>query len=417
MKKKIGLFFAILALVLAGVTCQFPDGTPTPVDVTDTLETGTASETVTEEVTETETPVETMESTETKTLEATETEEATPSLPVVSSPEIISITMFTATRGWAVTQDRDYLLYTADGGQTWLDATPSGITSLNIQPFFLDENTAWFSTNSTTSGTLYHTQDSGVTWTTSTLPFIRASYFFLNMNDGFALVSLDAAAGSHYVAIYQTMDGGETWSEVFTHVPAESKSLPESGTKNGITFLDVNYGWIGGSIPMTDYFYLYTTSDGGATWSQETDISLPGIYADLYLDVWQPFFVNSTVGYLPIRAGATDSTIYLLFYRSSDGGQTWTYQSAVQDGSAVNFYSIDGGWMAAGTNLLHTTDGGSTWSPAATSGIGSGEFILDVDFTDGQHGWVVATPDESTYTPLKLYRTTDGGTTWTQLLP
>ncbi len=435
MKNKIQLVLVVLVLTLAVLSCQLPwEPETTPVGVTET----SASETETEEIVETETeaeteivveteteaPLETEEITETEAPEVTESEEATPSLPVFPSPEILNIAMFTTTRGWAVTQDRNYLLFTADGGETWLDATPSGlhplpsgITSLSIQPFFLDEHTAWFTPNSTTSGTLYHTQDSGVTWTATALPFLNARYFFLNLNAGFAIVDLGAGAGSHYVAIYRTMDGGGTWTEVFAHEPGESKSLPESGTKNGLTFLDLNYGWVGGSIPMTDYFHFYMTSDGGATWSQETDISLPAIYADVFLDVWQPFFMNNTVGYLPIRAMATDGMVYLMVYRSSDDGQTWTYQNAVQDGSAVDFYSIDGGWMAAGTGLFHTTDGGAAWSPASTSGIAAGEVILKVNFVDGQHGWVVTTPDESTYIPLNLYRTTDGGTTWTQLVP
>jgi len=435
MKKKYGLLLAVTALVLAGLSCQLPWETETtPVGVTVTSASETVPEIETEEVIETETEMETEteteafleteEITETEAPEVTESEEATPSLPVFSSPEIFSIAMFTPTQGWAMTRDGNYLLFTADGGQTWLDATPSGlhplpsgITSLSIQPFFLDEQSAWFTPNSTTSGTLYHTQDSGVTWTATTLPFLNARYFFLNLNAGFALVDLGAGAGSHYVAIYRTMDAGGTWTEVFAHEPGESKSLPESGTKNGLTFLDVNYGWVGGSIPMTDHFHFYTTSDGGATWSQETDISLPAIYADVFLDVWQPFFMNNTVGYLPIRAMATDGTVYLMVYRSSDGGQTWSFKNAVPDGSAMDFYSIDGGWMAADTGLFHTTDGGAAWSPASIGGIAAGEVILKVDFADGQHGWVVTTPDESTYIPLKLYRTIDGGTTWMQLVP
>jgi photosystem II stability/assembly factor-like uncharacterized protein len=330
--------------------------------------------------------------------------------------------MFTPTEGWAVTQDGNYLLVTVDGGGTWLDATPavlhplpSGITSLSINPFFLDKSTAWFTP--TNSGMLYLTQDSGMNWTTTALPFDNARYFFLNLSNGFALVDLGAGAGSYYVALYKTTDGGATWIEVFTHEPGESKSLPESGAKSEITFLDISHGWIGGTIPMTDHFYLYFTTDGGATWAQETDISLPGMFAGSYLDVQQPFFVNNTVAYLPIRALTSGGDNYMLIYRSADSGQTWTFQNSVQDGRKIDFYAIDTGWVAAAMHLYLTLDGGATWSPASTNGIPAAEYILNVDFVDGQHGWVLTTPDNSTWVPLKFYRTSNGSANWTQLLP
>jgi len=429
MRKKISVIFAGLALLVAIISCRPPweEGiTPVGVTVTSVIEETSETETavVTDLETETETPIETEESAETEEPEITDTEETPISLSPVAGPEFSGITMFTTIKGWAVTQDRNMLLTTVDGGETWLDATPDdlstlpdGYTTLSIRPFFLDEYAAWFTPNSANGSMLYHTQDSGVTWTVTPLPFINARYYFLDLSTGYALVDLGAGAGSHYVALFLTMDGGATWTEVFAHEPGESKCLPESGTKGAMTFLNTNTGWIGGNIPMTDYFHLYMTSDGGATWSQVTDISLPVTYTDVFLDVWSPFFMNDDVGYLPVNALTTDTTFYLLIYRTSDSGQTWTYQNAVQDGNAVDFFSIDGGWMAAGTGLLRTTDGGANWTPMPAGGIGAGEVILDVDFVDGQHGWVVTTPNESTYTPLIFYRTTDGGTTWTQLLP
>jgi photosystem II stability/assembly factor-like uncharacterized protein len=48
-------------------------------------------------------------------------------------------------------------------------------------------------------------------------------------------------------------------------------------------------------------------------------------------------------------------------------------------------------------------------------GIPAGTFFLDVEFVDSQHGWVVTTPDGDTWEPLELYRTTDGGASWTVL--
>jgi len=332
--------------------------------------------------------------------------------------------MFTSTEGWAVTRDEDHLLRTIDGGDSWIDATPSGLdvvlsgyTTLGIRPFFLDAETAWFTPNATAGGVLYHTLDGGVNWTSTALPFERASYYFVDLSLGFALVDLGAGAGSHYVAVHRTEDGGATWTVVFTHEPGESKSLREGGSKNGVTFLDIDHGWIGGNIPMEDHFYLYYTVDGGTNWALETDISLPSTYAGSWLDVEQPFFVTSTSGYLPVRATAPDDNRYLLIYRSDDSGATWTFQNGIQDGRWVDFYSPDEGIIAAPTALYQTVDGGLTWTLVTTPGIPVGEFFLKVDFVDSLHGWALTTPDDSTWEPLNFYRTIDGGASWDQLLP
>jgi photosystem II stability/assembly factor-like uncharacterized protein len=349
---------------------------------------------------------------------------------VVTDPIIFNFTFFTPTRGWATTQNGNNILVTVDGGQTWLDATPSAVAlpptssaTLSLSPFYLDENTAWVSPGNfgSGSGTIYHTQDGGVTWSETPTSFDNARYFFLDASSGYALVDLGAGAGSQYVAIYQTTDGGVNWTEVFTHEPGESKSLPESGHKAGITFLDLNHGWIGGDIPMTDYFYFYYTTDGAAAWAQETDITLPAEYSGSFLEVRQPIFVGGAAGYLPVRVLTVDSDFYLLIYRTDDGGQTWVFQGAVegavQGNDGVSFYAPDSGWIAAGTSLYHSTDNGLTWSPMASSGIPASETLLKVDFVDAEHGWVLGTPDSSTWSPLNFYRTTDGGATWTKLLP
>ncbi|MFN2302414.1 MAG: WD40/YVTN/BNR-like repeat-containing protein [Anaerolineales bacterium] len=284
-------------------------------------------------------------------------------------------------------------------------------------PFFRDALTAWFTPFNPSGGMLYRTLDGGLTWDEFPVPFDNASYYFLDLSMGYGLVSLGAGAGSHYVALYRTVDGGMTWTEVFSHEPGESKSLPESGTKNGITFSGVDYGWIGGTIPMTDYFYLHYTEDGGITWSLETDIALPETFSNVMLDVWQPIFINASTAYLPVRALGVDSDSYLLIYRSNDYGQTWTFQNFVEDGRAVDFISVEEGWIAGDLALYHTVDGGITWSSVPAAGIPAGTYFINIDFVDEQHGWTLTTPDNSTWEPLIFYRTTDGGANWEQLLP
>jgi len=402
MKTKYLVILSLLILLLAMWACTLPQET-TPEPETEV---------------ETEIPISTITET------ATATEPVTSSLPIYPDPVIFTFSMHTATQGWAVTRDGNRLLVTIDGGETWLDATPPGlhplptdISSLGIRPFFLNQSTAWFNPFTTSTGTLYHTQDGGETWTSTPTPFDNASYFFLDENMGYGLIGLGAGAGSHYVALYRTLDSGMTWTEMFTHEPGESKTLPEGGSKNGITFRDVDSGWVGGSIPMNDYFYFHKTTDGGVTWSLETDIALPAAYAGSFLDVWQPVFVDTTSAYLPVRAVLSGDDLPLLIYRSYDSGESWVFRSAVVNGNAVDFVGVDEGFAAADSGFFHTTDGGLNWSALSTSGITAGSFFLKVDFVDSLHGWALTTPDDYTWEPLEFYRTEDGGATWVQLLP
>ncbi len=354
----------------------------------------------------------------------TETTPPLPEPPAVSNAEIFGFHMVTPNWGWAVTRDQNRLLITADGGQTWLDVTPPGLEALpegwvshGIRPFFLDEETAWLMPNTGEEGLLYHTRDGAETWMIASPPFDNATFEFIDQNTGYALVGLGVGAGSHYVAIYRTQDGGQTWTQVFTHEPGQIKSLPNSGSKHGLTFKDVNHGWIGGAIPMDDYFYLFYTEDGGSTWAQAAEIALPGEFAGSMLEVWQPAFVEASTAFLPVRAYPPGGGIHLLLYASEDGGETWAFRGAVADGESVDFVSPHLGWLAAGSMLFHTVDGGVTWSALSAEGIDIAEVFLRVDFVDQQHGWVLTTPSSDTWEPLKHYRTEDGGASWSLLAP
>lgn len=415
MKAKLITIIWMCVMLLAILACQVPSGSePTTTDRIQPSSDEPSVPAPTDLAIEPETSTQPI---------LTPTGEMLPLLPVFSNPEIFELVMFTPTHGWAVTQDQDHLLITEDGGSTWLDATPpdlsslpSGYNTLGIEPYYLDENTAWFTPTSDAGGLLYHTQDGGISWTSTPVPFVFAHYDFLDLYTGYALVDLGAGAGSHYIAIYRTLDGGASWTLSFTHEPGESKSLREGGTKNGITFRNIDYGWIGGSIPMDNYVYLFYTEDGGVTWMEETDIAIPGIFNGSLL-VGQPEFFNPNSAFLPVKVFSPDGSCFLIIYRSVDYGQTWSFQGSIEDGVAVDFHTIDEGWLVSRSGLYHTTDGGITWSEMTTLGIPAGEIFLKVNFVDSLHGWVLATPDDMTWNPLKLYRTTDGGVSWDLIQP
>lgn len=432
MKNKNLFQLSALILIFSLLACKIPidfklKATENPLPPSE----AEPSDEPTEPISKDETPVEGTEETSVPETVPPTTESATvflsdflPLAPIPASKIIYKLAMFTPTRGWAVTQDQNFLLVSEDGGETWLDATPSELGALpgdftthGIRPFFLDENIAWFTPYADGDSQIFHTIDGGITWEHIDVPFENVTYTFIDQEIGYALVSLDAGAGSFYVAIYRTLNSGSSWTMIFTHEPGTSKSLRESGIKNGITFLDVNNGWIGGAIPMDDYFYLFYTQDGGVTWTEETDISLPELFEGSMLDVGQPQFMNGKIVLLPVTAFTPANTSFLLLYRSANAGKSWQYQGSVLDGKSFSFYSENEGWIASHATLYHTLDGGKTLNALLLSGIPEDEIFIQIDFIDSLHGWALTTPDEMNMAPTHLYRTNDGGLNWLLLSP
>jgi hypothetical protein len=119
-------------------------------------------------------------------------------------------------------------------------------------------------------------------------------------------------------------------------------------------------------------------------------------------------------------AAAGSSEKYL--FRSDDGGAAWmlvsmttlgnpTPEAGVGDlpnGNAVSvllFLDATNGWMgltSPGDNLFRSTDGGVTWTnvPAIPPAVA----VQSITFTDAMHGTV--TTSQGTWT------TADGGATW-----
>lgn len=93
---------------------------------------------------------------------------------------------------------------------------------------------------------------------------------------------------------------------------------------------------------------------------------------------------------------------------TEDGGATWTAQTSgtTQNLRGVAFTDALDGWAVgnAGT-ILHTTNGGTIWTPQTS---GTLHDLQGVSFADALHGWAVGTFNT-------LLHTSDGGNTWTSV--
>lgn len=338
--------------------------------------------------------------------------------PVIESPSIINIEMLDEVYGWAVTEEN--IIRTNDGGVTWYDVTPASLADAGylVYPDFLNETTAWVQfpdmNRYPNGGKLYHTANGGQTWEAFNTPFSGGALHFTDERNGWMLSDLGVGAGSMAVSIFQTGDGGATWTRVYTNDPnfaGAGESLPLGGIKNLILPLDSQTAWVGGVIYAPGQAYLYRSDDGGKTWFQ-INLALPADAAESELSVQDILFVSPSEGLLVIRmTAAAPKTIV---YATEDGGNTWSLLPVTFEGYGILetpsareliFYSAD--------KFYVTNDAGRTVT-VVTPEIAFGESILDMSFANSRTGWVVTTSPSN---ECLLYKTTDSGATWIPLIP
>jgi photosystem II stability/assembly factor-like uncharacterized protein len=114
-------------------------------------------------------------------------------------------------------------------------------------------------------------------------------------------------------------------------------------------------------------------------------------------------------------------------FLSTDRGDTWKEQKppALTPTTLLSFIDDHEGWLAAlgaptascqtqSFALSHTADAGATWSPLTVTGIPPAQCKNNLAFRDATNGLVAAS--DGTTAPV-VYRTTDGGRTWTANSP
>lgn len=157
--------------------------------------------------------------------------------------------------------------------------------------------------------------------------------------------------------------------------------------------LDQSHVWLGSAKG-----YVYFSSDGGVTWTAQTAGTLT------VKDVHSVSFADENNG----MAGCADDILLV----TSDGGVTWALTSAVTGaGSNINAVAPSGDywWAATATGeLFYSKDDGATWTERSFSGSGTGT-VDDIAWANELIGYAI----HNTAAPLgSILVTINGGFSW-----
>jgi len=243
------------------------------------------------------------------------------------------------------------VMKSVDGGLTW---NTTGLTHTQdsmdvINRLLIDPNNPNILLAATHTGT-YRTINAGITW----IRVDTGTVFDLAFNTA----NSDTVYAAHSLDIFKSNDAGATWYNITNgslyNEPSDRITLATTPANSNVIYV-INYS---DEYPVS----LFRSSDGGNTFSSQTYPFMAQFYG--YYD-------------LVMAVSPTDAnTLYCGGYeivQSTDGGNSWNYADNVSypspdyvhvDKHAIIFYPNSNSDILCGNDggLFRTTNGGNTWT-------------------------------------------------------
>ena len=212
---------------------------------------------------------------------------------------------------------------------------------------------------------LFVSTDAGGHWAKRSLPDnagVRPSITFIDASEGWLLAPGGSATECdvQLADLWHTTDGARSWQDL-------GARIDKSQCKNGIWFFDSTHGlvtaWSQNGRPT-----VYRTSDAGDHWASSAVpdnpifVTRPGGFT-LHVNWIKPF---GTTIYMQASGSQDDPSWHDrdFMYTSRDGGATWTWKQKL--GSPFTFLVSEQRWLQLGSDVMESVNGGQQFHPFTT---------------------------------------------------
>ena len=279
-----------------------------------------------------------------------------------------------------------------DAAVTFTRAWPDDVTQAVGALAAGSDGTLWAGTGEASPGGgsivyggtgIYKSTDGGATWERSGLPNSGAfGRIVVHPNDPDTIFA--AAAGNLFVpggqrGLYRSTDGGAEWERVLAGpndtTGAVDISIDPSNPDNLLVSLWDHYRTPAERIYAGEGSGVYRSTDGGTTWTRAADVTMPDPADNGRIGVaFSPADPKRAYAIIANRLNGTYGT----FFRSDDGGVTWTELSPSSGSMSQSSF----GWwfgrvfpdpdqvdrlFVPGVSLVASSNGGETFSSAGVS--------------------------------------------------
>ena len=282
----------------------------------------------------------------------------------VGLPLLISRLVVRDQSNWMAGTLDGQVFWTTNGGRTWSVIQPE-FYSMGLAGAYLQSPTNMWCVGPL--GTVFHSTDGGKTWDQRPLKTRRNlnSVHFFDPQVGIIFVGGQSTTDTEWgdSSVLRTTDAGATWNFVTTEL--QDIVMASAYHRGSAWAIDLQ-----GEV--------YRSENRGISWAKLTRLPL------FCLDVQ---FLDARTGW----AVGDDRELHKsAVMKTRDGGESWP-RLYVSDSrlSSISFADQRLGW-AAGENgvILHSRDGGVTWSPQAT---GSKSLVKDIHAFGTKHALAAKT--------------------------